>query len=282
MLSKLLKKAQKERWAIGQFNFSTLEQLRGITTAAKKLASPVILGTSEREIEFLGMEEILALIRILEQKLQFPLFLHLDHGRDLNLIRKAIDFGYDSVHFDGSFLSLKENVKYTREIVKYAHKRDVLAEGELGYLRGESKLFLRGKPKIEREDLTRPEEVGEFGKRTGVDSLAIAIGNVHGIYAEMPKLDFERLKEIRKKTNAFLVLHGGSGIPLRDLKKAIKFGIQKININTDLRVVWKETLQRVLQKSEEIKPYKILPEVYQAIEKKVEKYIKLFGSWGQA
>jgi len=280
MLYQLFKKAQKEGWAIGQFNFSTLEQLKGIILAAKKLSSPVILGTSENEINFLGLKETLAIVRILEQKLQFSLFLHLDHGKNLDLIKKAIDFGFDSVHFDGSLLSFKENIKLTTRIVKYAHKNKVLVEGELGFLRGESRPFKSSKVlyEIKEKDLTKPEEVEEFVKETGVDSLAIAIGNVHGTYLKMPKLDFERLTKIREKTNIFLVLHGGSGIPPKDLKKAIKLGIQKININTELRVVWKENLQKVLEKSQEVKPYKILPKVEKAIQKKVEKYIRLFGS----
>ena len=207
-----------------------------------------------------------------------PLFLHLDHGRNLDLIKTAIDFGFDSVHFDGSSLSLKKNVKLTKEIVKYAHRRKVLVEGELGYLRGKSKLFLKERAEIKKEDLTKPEEVNDFVKKTKIDSLAVAVGNIHGIYARMPKLDFKRLKAIREKTDAFLVLHGGSGLLAKDFKKAIKFGIQKININTELRVAWKEALQKNLKKSKEIKPYLVLPKVAQAIEKRVEKYIKIFNS----
>jgi len=283
MLYKLFKKAQKEKWAIGHFNFSTPEQLRGIAAAAKKLASPVILATTQGEIEFLGLKEAVAQVRILEQNLQLPLFLHLDHGKNISLVKRAIDFGFDSVHFDGSSLSFKKNVKLTREIVKYAHKRKVFVEGELGYLRGESRLIKKAKPQIEKGDLTKPEEAEEFVKETRVDSLAIAIGNIHGAYfrkskPDFERLDFERLKEIRKKTDTFLVLHGGSGILSKDLKKAIKCGIQKINVNTELRIAWKETLQKILNESEEVKPYLILPKVTLTIEKKVAKYIKLFGS----
>ncbi len=278
MLFQLLKKAQKEGWAIGQFNFSTLEQLKGIVGAAKKLSSPVILGVSEGEVGYLGVKETIALVRILEQELRFPLFLHLDHGKNLDLIKTAINFGFDSVHFDGSSFSLKKNVKLSREIVKYAHRRKVLVEGELGYLRGKSKLFSKERAEIKEGDLTKPEEVNDFVKKTKVDSLAVAVGNIHGIYARMPKLDFKRLKAIREKTDAFLVLHGGSGLLAKDFKKAIKFGIQKININTELRVAWKGALQKNLKKSKEIKPYLVLPKVVQVIEKEVEKYIKIFNS----
>lgn len=277
MLYKLLKKAQKERWAIGQFNFSTLEQLKGIVLAAKKLSSPVILGTSEREVEFLGLEETLALVRILERKFDFPLFLHLDHGKDLKLIKRAIDFGFDSIHFDGSFLSFKENVKLTKRIVSYARKKKVLVEGEIEHIKGEGKL-LKKRINIKKEELTNPKEAQDFIKKTAVDSLAVSLGNVHGVYQQMPKIDFERLKEIRKMTNVFLVLHGGSGLPEKDLKKAIKSGIQKLNFNTELRLFWKNALYKALKESKEIKPYLILPRVNQALEKKVEKYIRLLGS----
>lgn len=277
-LDQILKKVKKEKWAIGQFNFSTIEQLKGIIGAAKKLSAPVILGTSEKESKFLGLEETIAQVRILENKMGLKLFLHLDHGKDLNYIKRAIDLGFDSVHFDGSRLSFKENLKLTKKIVNYGHKKNVLVEGELGYLRGESRFFQKKKIAIKKEDLTKPEQAQEFVEKTKVDLLAPAIGNVHGIYPEMPELDFERLKEISQKTDAFLVLHGGSGLSRDEIKKAIKSGIQKININTELRLVWRESLRKILKTSKEIKPYIILPQVSQAIEKKVAKYIKLFGS----
>lgn len=269
-----LKKAQKEKWAIGQFNFSTLEQLRGILAAAKRLKSPVILGTSEGESRFLGLEEILALIEISKMRYGALAFLNLDHAKDLDWIKKAIDFGYSAVHFDGSKLSLEKNIKYSKKIVEYAHKRGVLVEGELGYIGGESK-FHKGKARIEKKDLTSPDDVRRFVRETKVDSLAIAIGNIHGVYSQMPKLDFQRLKEIKAKTKAFLVLHGASGIPRAEIKKAIKFGIVKININTELRMVWKRALERETQ---EIKPYRILPRVQNLVQKKVEEKLKLFGT----
>lgn len=275
-LKQILKDAQKNHYAIGQFNFSTIEQLRGILEAAKKMKSPVILGVSEGESKFLGLEEILALVEISKMKHRVSAFLNLDHGKDLNLIKKAIDYGFSAVHFDGSKLALGENIKYTKKIAEYAHKKGVLVEGELGYLRGESRLY-KEKAKIRKEDLTSPEEAKKFTNETKADNLAVVIGNVHGIYPKMPKLDFERLKEITKKTKAFLVLHGGSGIPEAEIKKAIKFGITKINVNTELRYVWKKSLEKSL-KTGEIKPYKILPKVQIAIQKKVEEKINLFNS----
>ncbi len=275
-LKDYLEKAQKEKWAVGQFNFSTIEQLRGILAAAQKMKSPVILGTSEGESRYFGLKEIVALVEISKIKYEVHAFLNLDHGKDLNWIKKAIDFGYPTVHFDGSELPFKENIKCAKKIVEYAHKKGVLVEGELGYLRGESK-FHKKIARIEKEDLTLPEKAYRFVKETKVDSLAIAIGNIHGIYTGMPKLDFERLKEINKKTKAYLVLHGGSGIPKTEIKKAIKFGIVKVNINTELRLTWKKTLEKSFR-IQEIRPYKILPKVQKAIQEKVEEKVNLFGS----
>lgn len=273
------KKAKKEGWAIGQFNFSSLEQLRGILLAAKKLRSPVILGTSQGESNFLGLSAIVPLIygQIFELKINpDSVFLNLDHGKEINYIKKAIEVGYQMVHFDGSDLSLKNNIKKIKGIIKYAHKKGVLVEGELGYLREKSEVH-QGKFKIKKEDLTKPEEVVKFVAETNVDALAIAIGNIHGIYKRMPKLDLKRLREISKKSNVFLVLHGGSGISSNEIKKAIKSGITKININTELRLAWKKSLEQSL-KTKEIKPYKILPQVSKAVQKVVEEKIKLFGS----
>lgn len=269
-----LNKARKQGWAVGQFNFSTLEQLRGILGAAQKLKSPVILGTSEGESNFLGLEETIALFEISRMKYNVSAYLHFDHGKDIDLIKRAVDFGYLSIHFDGSGLSFEENIEKTKKVVKYAHSRGVLVEGELGYIRGSSEAYKK-KIKIKKEDLTSPEQVFQFVKETGVDSLAISIGNVHGIYKGQPRLDFERLKEISRKTNAFLVLHGGSGIPQKEIKKAIALDIIKININTELRVVWKESLKKMRS---EIKPYKVLSQAQKSIQEKVEQKIKLFGS----
>jgi len=260
-LKDYLNKAKKEKWAIGQFNFPTIEQLRGILVAAHGMKSPVILGTSEGESKFLGLEEILALVEISKMKYNVSAFLNLDHGKDLDYIKKAIDFGYSAVHFDGSDLPLEKNIRYAKKVVEYAHKKGVLVEGELD--------------SIKKQSSTSLKEAEKFIKETKVDSLAIAIGNVHGMHKN-PKLDFERLKEINNRVNSFLVLHGGSGIPNVQIRKAIKFGIVKININTELRLAWKRTLAKSL-KAQEIKPYKILPKVQKAVQEKVEEKIKLFN-----
>ncbi len=255
-MKNIFKKAKEGKYAIGQFNFSTLEQLRGILVASKGL--PIILGTSEGELNYLGLEETIALVEISKRKYNSKAFLHLDHGKDVNLIKKCIDYGFSSVHFDGSHLPLEKNREYAKNIVKYAHKKGVLVEGEIESIGSKKKASL--------------EDLKDFVDQTKVDSLAINIGNVHGI--KKVKLDFKRLKEA--DVDAFLVLHGGSGISDRDIKKAIKLGIVKININSELRKAWKDELVKVLKKKE-IKPYKLLPNCQKSIEKKVVKKIKLFG-----
>ncbi len=168
-------------------------------------------------------------------------------------------------------------MKGTKEIVKYAGKKAVLVEGELGIIRGESK-FHQEKAEIEEKDLTSPEDAENFVKETKIDNLAVSVGNIHGIYSQMPKLDFERIKEISKVVKCGLVLHGGSGIPDAEIRGAIKEGIIKIHFNTELRLVWKNSLRKLLEESEESAPYKILADVQKDIQKKVEEKIILLGS----
>ncbi|MFH1656771.1 MAG: class II fructose-bisphosphate aldolase [Candidatus Nealsonbacteria bacterium] len=277
-LKEYFKKAQKQKWAIGQFNFSTLEQLRAIFASAQKTKSPIILGTSQGESNFLGLKEIVALTEISKIKYNVPAFLNFDHGKDLKVLKSAIDFGYSAVHFDGSELSFKKNIEQTKKIVEYAHKRGVLVEGELGHITGQSKQHL-GKIKIKKEDLTLVDQVNQFIKQTKVDTLAVSIGNFHGVSKESPNLDLELLKEIQEQTKTFLVLHGGSGISSIDIKKTIKLGIVKINVNTELRMIWKESLEKSLRdKKINTKPYSILSNVENLMEKKVIEKIKLFGS----
>ena len=268
-----LQKVKRKKRTIGQFNFSTLEQLKGIIEAAREKKTPIILGTSQGEVGFFGMEEAV-LLRDYYRK-SFPhIYLNLDHGRDIKLIKKAIDLGYDCVHHDGSELSFKENIKRTKKIVKYAHKRKVLVEGEIKSIKGGSETH-KGVLKFEKERFENVAQAKEFVAKTKIDSLAINIGNVHGTFSKPIRLNIDLLKEINKNISVFLVLHGGSGTKEADIKKAIKNGIVKININTELRQVWKKSLLKSL-KTETIKPYKILLPVIEAIERKTKEKIKLF------
>lgn len=280
-----LKKAQKEGWAIGQFNFSDFSQLKAIVNKSAELKSPVILGTSEGESKFFGLEEAVALRDVLRKKTGSPIFLNLDHGKSVEYLKQAIDAGYDMVHFDGSKLSLEENIKLTKEIIKYAKKYKVTVEGEVGRLGTDTSKVYTEKFVIDENNLTKPEQAFEFIGKTGADLLAISIGNFHGIEVSGvdPNLRLDLLRLIRQKIgDTFLVLHGGSGTPEDDVKEAIKTGIAKININTELRLSFSGNLRRALSNIEEIVPYKYLPDAQKSVERVVGIKIGLFGSASKA
>lgn len=278
----IFKKAQKNKYAIGQFNVSNMDQIRAIMQAAQKMRSPVIIATSEGESNFIGKKRAKALVDSWRQETNLPVILHLDHGKGFDVIKEAIEAGYDSVHFDGSKLPFEENVKMTKKIVDFARENGIKnIEGELGCLRGQS--IIQEAVEIDEKDLTDPNQVLEFVEKTGVDSLAVAVGNIHGIFegGENPHLFLNRLEEIRSKLNdsVILVLHGGSGIPEEDIKQSIQLGIVKININTELRIAYVQALRKSLcDNPEETTPYKIMPLAIEAVQKVVEEKIKLFSS----
>ncbi len=278
----LFNQARKEEWAIGQFNISNLETLRAIVQAGQNLESPLIIGTSEGESRFLGLRQAVALVRASKEETGLLLLLNLDHGKSFDYIKEAADAGYDAVHFDGSKLPLEENIEIAKKVVEYCHKRKIIVEGEIGFIQGSSEV-LEKIPEIKEEDLTDPEEAEKFVRETKVDSLAVNVGTFHGIDAsgKNPHINLERLEEIRKKIGdkTFLVLHGGSGTPEEDIRKAIKLGIVKININTELRLAYTSALKKAFEENpEETTPYKYLPQAVEAVQKVVENKIKLFGS----
>ena len=277
-----LKKAQKEKFAIGQFNFSDFTQLKAIIASAQSTKSPVILGTSEGESKFFGLEEAVALRDVLRKKTGMPIFLNLDHGHSFDYLKQAIDAGYDMVHFDGSKLPIDENIKITKEVVKYAKKKGVTVEGEVGRIGTDSSKIYSEKFVIKEEDLTNPDQAKEYVDKTGVNLLAISIGNFHGIEISGidPNLRMDVLKAVKDKVaDTFLVLHGGSGTPQDDIKEAINLGIVKININTELRLAFSGNLRRYLNNNpEEIVPYNFLVDAKNSSEKLVAMKINLFGS----
>ncbi len=281
-----LEKAQKEKFAIAQFNFSDFTQVKGIVAGAVKANSPIILGTSEGESKFFGLEEAVALRNVLRKRTNLPIFLNLDHGHSFEYLKQAIDAGYDMVHFDGSKLLLDENIKITKEVVKYAKWKGVTVEGEVGKIGTDSSKLYLEKFEIKEEDLTKPEEALKFVKETGVDLLAVSIGNFHGIEISGidPNLRLDILKSIKDIIgNTALVLHGGSGTPEDDIKEAIQMGIVKININTELRLAFSGNLRRHLNNNpEEITPYKFLVDARESVRKVAEYKIQIFGSANKA
>ena len=272
MLERYIKRAVKEKWALGQFNFSTFDQLKSIVQASSETKSPVILGNSPGEISFFGMEEAFLLCSFYKKKNK-KIFLNLDHGIDLKQVKKAIDLGYDMVHFDGSKMEFKENIKETKKVVAYALKKKVLIEGELGSIPGRS--VVNQAKALKTKKVVSIQEVKEFSEKTRVDLLALSFGNLHGVYQTKPVIDFSLIKEARE-TQIPLVFHGGSGTSNQDIKKAINLGVVKVNINTELRSVWAESLRKEIKKS--IVPYQVLEKPQKEVILKVKEKIKVLGS----
>ncbi|MBO8125771.1 MAG: class II fructose-1,6-bisphosphate aldolase [Firmicutes bacterium] len=278
-LKDLVQAAQAGHYAVGAFNFSNLEILKSITETAQRLSSPVIIQTSQSAIKYAGLGFIVAMARAAAEETDVPIALHLDHGTDLDLIKECIARGYSSVMIDGSHLPLEENIRITREVVALAHPSGVSVEAELGRLVGvEDEISVD-----EREaSFTDPDEARRFVEATGVDALAVAIGTAHGQYKGEPKLDFDRLKQIAGAVETPLVLHGASGVPAESVSKAIKLGICKVNIDTDLRLAFHGAVKSFLESSDSYDPRKLLAPAMEAMSEVVATKINLFGSAGKA
>jgi fructose-bisphosphate aldolase class II len=299
----LLNLAQKGGYAVGAFNINNLEILQAIVSAGEAERSPAIIAVSEGAIQYAGLPFIVSMARIASEWASIPLSLHLDHGKDLEVIRSCIENGFTSVMIDGSHLPFQENIDVTKKVVEMASSRGISVEGELGRLKGiEEKVSVSDQEAF----LTDPQAAEEFVKKTGVDSLAVAIGTSHGAYKFKgeSKLDFERLAEIGRRVDIPLVLHGASGVPKPILEKAERFGaklpgakgipdeaiqraislgICKINIDTDLRLSFVGAIREVLTtKPEEFDPRKIIGPGREAIKQTVQSKMRLFGSSGKA
>lgn len=248
----ILNDAKDNKYAVAQFNINNLEWTRFILEECNKLSVPVILGASESAINYMGGYETVAnLVKNLVKYLDviIPVFLHLDHGSSFESCKLAIDAGFSSVMIDASKYSLDDNINITKEVVSYAHERNIPVEAELGYVGTSSNDIM----------YTNVDDCIKFINETYIDFLAPAIGCVHGPYIGTPKLNFELLKEISDKCNIPLVLHGGSGIDESLIKKAISLGICKININTELQQVWSKELREQLNNQNNVyDPRKII------------------------
>lgn len=282
-LKDYLKKSADEKWALPHFNISDAATLRGICEAAKETRSPVLIGVSENERNFIGLNQALSLIKIFREEYAVPLFLNADHSHSVNSAKSAIDAGYDSVHIDLSKLPYEENLKGTKEVVEYAKSKNpnISVEGELGYLVTDSSEIYKETIEIPRESLTKPEQAEEFAKETGIDRFAPAVGNLHGIAANEPDLDIKRIENIRKilPKEISIVLHGGSGVSDEQAREAIAAGINNIHINTEIRAVYVNALYKFLTENpDEIAPYKLFKPVIEAVKEKIKEKIKLFGS----
>ncbi len=239
----MLKKAQREQYAIPAFNIHNLETMQVIVETVAEYQSPVILAGTPGTYSYAGTENIIQIANELSKKHHVPLAVHLDHHEEFSDIANKINAGVRSVMIDGSHLPFDENITLVKQVVEYAHRYDVSVEAELGRLGGvEDDLIVDSKDAL----YTNPQQAIEFVKKTNIDSLAIAIGTAHGLYKSEPKLDFDRLSEIRSVIDIPLVLHGASGVPDKDVRECIQRGICKVNIATELKIAFSDALKQYL------------------------------------
>jgi len=281
-LKTILDKAYAKGYAVGAFNVINLTFLEAIIQAARETRSPVILNVAEVHFPFVTLEHIVPVVKRIAEEEAFDLTLNLDHGLSMEAIQRAAKNGFTSIMFDGSALDFAENVRRTGNVVKYCHELGVSVEAELGAVGGAEGGALTGSA-----DPARYTDIGqaqEFVRATGVDALAVAIGNSHGRYKGPPQLDFDRLAAIREAVGIPLVLHGGSGISAEDFKKAISLGIAKINFFTGMSDAALGATQDYLQSAGE--KYNDYPMMINAVKESVAKVvaeqIMIFGSAGQA
>jgi fructose-bisphosphate aldolase class II len=284
-LKQYILEAEKKGIAIGHFNISNLETLKGIFEAARKLDLPVIIGTAEGERNYIGVKQAVALVKSLREEFDYPIFLNADHTYSFDKVKEAVDAGYDAVIFDATSLPFEENIKITKQCVEYARSvnPDIIVEAELGFI-GSSSKVLDGIPegvKITEEYLTKPEEAKKFVVETGVDMLAPAVGNIHGMLkgGKDPALNIKRIKEIKKAVGIPMVLHGASGNSASDVKEAILAGMSVVHVSTEIRVAFRKALVKSLQDNpDEVAPYKYLKEAVMAVEQVVEQKLSLFSN----
>ena len=307
-LKQVLKKAHKKGYAVGAFNVNDLEILQAVVETAVEMRSPVIVQTSEGAIEYAGMDYLKAIVGVAARS-KVPVVFHLDHGKDLKVVKQAIESGYTSVMYDGSALPEAENIANTKKVVAWAKKKGVSVEAELGAIAG-----IEDFVSVEEKDahLTNPEKALAFAKMTKCDALAIAVGTLHGAFKFKgeTKLDFDRISAIKKLVKMPLVLHGASGISAElvertktqcsilgdcarldgahgvsdeDIKEAIKRGINKINVDSDLRIAFTAAVRETIVNDKKvIDPRKILGPAKKLMTEVVKHKMELFGSAGTA
>lgn len=284
----LMQRSRSQKFAVGAFNIDNQETLIAVARAAQKLNSPVLVEVSDGEVKALGFENIRDMVDNYKEEYGIEMYVNLDHSPTVEDCKRAIDAGFEFIHIDISQANHdatpEEIVAKTAEVVEYAKFTGALVESEPHYFAGGSNIHHEG---INYEEIKKtfstPEIAIDFIERTGIDTFAAAIGNLHGKY-EVPKvLDLELLAKIREVIPCQISLHGGSGTPLHFFEEASKMGVSKININTDMRVAYRDTLEKVLRENpDEYAVVKLMPQVYTAVQEVVESKISAFGSAGRA
>lgn len=284
----LYQRTRRQQFAVGAFNIDNQETLIAVARAAQKLNSPVLVEVSDGEVKALGLENIRDMVDNYKQEYGVEMYINLDHSPTVDDCKRAIDAGYEFIHIDISQAdhnaSTEEIVKKTREVVEYAKFTGALVESEPHYFGGSSNVHEEG---IDYEEIKKTFSTADgarlFVDATGIDTFAAAIGNLHGKYPAPKELDIELLQQIRDAIDCQISLHGGSGTPLHYFEEAAKVGVSKININSDMRFVFRKTLEKVLaEHPDEYAVVKLMPEVYGAVQAVVEEKIQAFGSAGKA
>lgn len=272
--TELLKNAQEGHYAIGAFNVENMEMVMAVISAAEELQAPVILQTTPSTIKYAGLDYYLANAKVAAERASVPVAMHLDHGSSFDLAMKALRVGYTSIMIDGSHESYEDNIALSKAVVDACSPSQIPVEAELGKVGGKEDDLDGG----EVSAYTDPIEAKIFVERTGVSSLAVAIGTAHGLYKGEPKLDLERLSEIREVVSVPLVLHGGSGIPDETIIESIKRGICKVNYATELRIAYSEGVKKVLNENPEtIDPKKYGAEGLKCVKEFVKDKIMVCG-----
>ena len=242
-LKDLLKAADEGGYAIPMFNYTDLWDQMAVLEAARELHAPVMFASIPKTVNEIGIDILGAIRKIRMKENHFPIIHHLDHSNSVDLCKKAVDAGYPSVMIDASRETLEKNIEMTKAVVKYAHSFDVCVEAEIGKIKGRDyeSAFDGGNFLVQVDDAVKLVE------ETGVDTLAVGIGTAHGFYQGKPEINFKRLAEVNEALDTPLVLHGGTGIPEEDVKKAIKNGINKVNIGTQIRYTYMSSVSRIVQ-----------------------------------
>ncbi|WP_263366795.1 class II fructose-bisphosphate aldolase [Edaphobacter bradus] len=283
-LRNLLEKAQQRGVAVGHFNIADFVLLKAVFASAREVQVPVIVGASEGERQFMGDRQLAALVRSMREESDFPIFLNADHTHSLKKAEEAARAGFDAIVFDLSALPFEQNVQQTKQAVEAlkAINPSILVEGEIGDI-GTGSEIKEVAPDLSK-GLTSPEEARQYVEATGIDILAPAVGNMHGMLKSMVKgqtkkrLDIERISQIKSAAKVFLTLHGGSGTDDEDLRKAIAAGINIVHMNTELRVAWRSGLTASLAAHpDEVVPYKILPPVVASVQNVASSRLRLFN-----
>jgi fructose-bisphosphate aldolase class II len=283
-LREVLELSRKNRVAIGHFNIADMVLLKAVFASAHELNVPVLVGASEDEREFVGVRQLACLVRSLREEYDFPIFLNADHTHSLAKALEAAKAGFDAIVFDASALSFEQNVRATHEAVEAIKSIDpnILLEGELGDIGTGSEIHA---PSARRSRaLTTPLEAKQYVQSTGVDILAPAVGNMHGMLTSMVKgekkrLDIERIGQIKNAVRIPLTLHGGSGTEDVDLRHAIAAGINIIHISTELRLAWRGGLEAALvRRPDDIVPYRVLPLVMDSVKQVTSSRLRLFSA----